>query len=77
VLIHSWYLRRIFWSDDFEDIMAIIDEEEEEYEQPTITQIVHALVIYGLVVIVGFFLLIGLANKPEQAKDSVNIEDTK
>ena len=41
MLIHSWYLRRIFWSDDYEDIMAIIDEEE-EYEQPTITQIVHA-----------------------------------
>jgi len=68
VLIHSWYLRRLFWSDDFEDIMAIIDKEEKEekYEQPTITQIVHALVIYGLVVIVGFFLLIGLSNHQEQ-----------
>ncbi len=53
--------------------MAIVDNEEEEYEQPTITQIVHALVIYGLVVIVGFFLLIGLANKPEQVNDNVKI----
>ena len=52
-------------------------EDDEKYEQPTITQIVHALVIYGLVVIVGFFLLIGLANKPEQVKDSVKVEDTK
>ena len=62
MLIHSWYLRRIFWSDDFEGTMAIVDEDD-KYEQPTITQIVHALVIYGLVVIVGFFLLIGLANQ--------------
>jgi len=30
-----------------------------------------------LKVIVGFFLLIGLANKPEQVKDSVKVEDTK
>ena len=52
-------------------------EDDEKYEQPTITQIVHTLVIYGLVVIVGFFLLIGLANKPEQVKDSVKVEDTK
>jgi len=37
----------------------------------------NRLVIYGLVVIVGFFLLIGLANKPEQVKDSVKVEDTK
>jgi len=73
VLIHSWYLRRIFWSDDFEDIMAIIDDDE-EYRKPDVTKIVHALVIYGLVVIVGFFLLIGLANKPEQVKDSVKVE---
>ena len=51
--------------------------EDDKYEQPTMTQIVHALVIYGLVVIVGFFLLIGLANKPEQVKDSVKVEDTK
>lgn len=38
-------------------------EDDDKYEQPTVTQIVHALVIYGLVVIVGFFLLIGLANQ--------------
>jgi len=52
-------------------------EDDDKYEQPTITQIVHAIVFYGLVVIVGFFLLIGLANKPEQVKDSVKVEDTK
>ena len=52
-------------------------EDDEKYEQPTITQIVHALIIYGLVVIVGFFLLIGLANKPEQVKDSVKVEVVK
>jgi hypothetical protein len=76
VLIHSWYLRRIFWSDDFEDIMAIIDDAE-KYEQPTITQIVHALVIYGLVVIVGFFLLIGLANNEKPVKETVKVEVTE
>ena len=53
--------------------MAIIDDDE-EYRKPDVTKIVHALVIYGLVVIVGFFLLIGLANKPEQVKDSVKVE---
>ena len=57
--------------------MAIIDEEEEKYEQPTITQIVHALIIYGLVVFLGFCLLIGLANKPEPVKDSVKVEVAK
>jgi hypothetical protein len=41
-------------------------EDDDKYEQPTITQIVHALVIYGLVVIVGFFILIGLSNHQEQ-----------
>jgi hypothetical protein len=41
-------------------------EDDDKYEQPTVSQIVHALVIYGLVVIVGFFLLIGLANHQEQ-----------
>ena len=54
------------------------NEDEDKYEQPTITQIVHALVIYGLVVIVGFFLLIGLANKPEQVtKNTVTMEERK
>lgn len=52
-------------------------DDDEKYEKPDVTQIVHALIIYGLVVIVGFFLLIGMANKPEQAKDSVKVEDTK
>ena len=46
-------------------------EDDEKYEQPTITQIVHALVIYGLVVIVGFFLLIGLANQHEQEATTI------
>ena len=40
--------------------------EDDKYEQPTITQIVHALVIYALVVLVGGFLLIGLSNHQEQ-----------
>ena len=46
-------------------------EDDEKYEQPTITQIVHALVIYGLVVIVGFFLLIGLSNHQEQEATAI------
>jgi len=36
-------------------------EDEDKYEQPTITQIVHALVIYGLVVLVEFFLLLSIS----------------
>ena len=52
-------------------------EDDDKYEQPTITQIVHALVFYGLLVIVGFFLLIVLANKPEQVKDTVKVEVVK
>lgn len=36
---------------------------EEEYEKPDVTKIVHALIIYALVVLVGGFLLIGLSNK--------------
>ncbi len=57
--------------------MAIIDKEEEKYEKPDVTKIVHALIIYALVVLVGGFILIGLSNKPEQVKDSVKVEDTK
>ena len=53
------------------------NENEDKYEKPDVTQIVHALVIYGLVVIVGFFLLIGLANQPEQVKDTVKVEVVK
>jgi hypothetical protein len=52
-------------------------EDDDKYEKPDVTQIVHALIIYGLVVFLGFCLLVGLANKPEQAKDSVKVEDTK
>jgi len=71
VLIHSWYLHRIFWSDDFEDIMAIIDNDEEEYKKQDITKIVHALIIYALVVLVGGFLLIGLSNHQEQEATAI------
>ena len=53
-------------------------EDDDKYEKPDVTQIVHALVIYGLVVIVGFFLLIGLANKPEPVtKNIVTMEERK
>ena len=52
-------------------------EDEDKYEKPDVTQIVHALIIYGLVVFVGFFLLIGMANQPEQVKDSVKVEVAK
>jgi len=54
------------------------NEDEEKYEKPDITQIVHALIIYGLVVFIGFFLLIVLANKPEQVtKNIVTMEERK
>ena len=52
-------------------------EDEDKYEQPTITQIVHALIIYGLVVIVGFFLLIGLANNEKPVKETVKVQVTE
>ena len=52
-------------------------EDDEKYEQPTITQIVHALVIYGLLVIVGFFLLIGLANNEKPEKETVKVQVTE
>ena len=56
----------------------IEDKNEDKYEKPDVTQIVHALVFYGLVVIVGFFLLIGLANHPEQVtKNIVTMEERK
>ena len=55
----------------------IEDKNEDKYEQPTITQIVHALIIYGLVVFIGFCLLMVLANKPEQVKDTVKVEVVK
>jgi len=46
-------------------------EDDDKYDKPDVTQIVHALVIYGLVVIVGFFLLIGLANHHEQEATAI------
>ena len=46
--------------------MAIIDNDEEEYKKQDITKIVHALIIYALVVLVGGFLLIGLSHHQEQ-----------
>ena len=52
-------------------------EDDDKYEQPTITQIVHALVIYGLLVIVGFFLLIGLANNEKPEKETVKVQVTE
>ena len=52
-------------------------EDDDKYEQPTVTQIVHALVIYGLVVIVGFFLLIGLAHNEKPVKETVKVEVTE
>ncbi len=56
----------------------IEDKDEDKYEKPDVTQIVHALIIYGLVVFIGFFLLIGLANKPEQVtKNIVTMEERK
>ena len=53
------------------------NEDDDKYEKPDVTQIVHALIIYGLVVFIGFFLLIGLANHPEQVKDTVKVEVVK
>jgi hypothetical protein len=56
----------------------IEDKNEDKYEKPDVTQIVHALIIYGLVVFIGFFLLIGLANHPEQVtKNIVTMEERK
>jgi len=52
-------------------------EDDDKYEKPDVTQIVHALIIYALVVFLGFCLLIGLANKPEPVKDSVKVEVAK
>ena len=53
----------------------IENENDDKYEKPDVTQIVHALVIYGLVVIVGFFLLIGLANKKQPNQDKVFLKE--
>ena len=54
------------------------NEDEDKYEKPDVTQIVHALIIYALVVFLGFCLLIGLANKPEPVtKNIVTMEERK
>ena len=45
-------------------------EDEEKYEKPDVTQIVHALIIYVLVVFFGFCLLIGLANQKQPNQDN-------
>ena len=70
----------VFYVGDMEHYYEVGDsmtEDEEKYEKPDVTQIVHALIIYGLVVFIGFFLLIVLANKPEQVKDTVKVEVVK
>jgi len=53
----------------------IEDKNEEKYEKPDVTQIVHALIIYGLVVFLGFCLLIGLANKKQPNQDKVFLKE--
>jgi hypothetical protein len=35
--------------------------DDDEYKKPDVTQIVHALIIYALVVLVGFFLLLSIS----------------
>ena len=51
------------------------NEDEEKYEKPDVTQIVHALIIYGLVVFFGFCLLIGLANQKQPNQDKVFLKE--
>ena len=51
------------------------NEDEDKYEKPDVTQIVHALIIYGLVVFLGFCLLIGLANKKQPNQDKVFLKE--
>lgn len=53
----------------------IEDKNEDKYEKPDVTQIVHALIIYGLVVFLGFCLLIGLANKKQPNQDKVFLKE--
>ena len=53
------------------------NEDDDKYEKPDVTQIVHALIIYGLVIFIGFCLFMVLANQPEQAKDTVKVEVVK
>ena len=53
----------------------IEDKNEDKYEKPDVTQIVHALIIYGLVVFFGFCLLIGLANQKQPNQDKVFLKE--
>ena len=46
-------------------------EDDDKYEKPDVTKIVHALIIYGLVVFLGFCLLVGLANHHEQEATTI------
>jgi len=50
-------------------------EDDDKYEKPDVTQIVHALIIYALVVFLGFCLLIGLANKKQPNQDKVFLKE--
>jgi hypothetical protein len=52
-------------------------EDDDKYEKPDVTQIVHALIIYGLVVFLGFCLLVGLANNEKPVKETVKVEVTE
>jgi hypothetical protein len=36
-------------------------DDDEKYEKPDVTEVVHALIIYALVVLVGFFLLVSIS----------------
>jgi hypothetical protein len=46
-------------------------EDDDKYEQPDVMKIVHALIIYALVVLVGGFILIGLSNHHEQEATAI------
>ena len=50
-------------------------EDDDKYEKPDVTQIVHALIIYGLVVFIGFCLLMVLANKKQPNQDKVFLKE--
>lgn len=52
--------------------MAIV-EDDEKYEQPTLEQKIMAIIIYTLVVGVGFCLLMGLSNYHEPVKSNIKI----
>lgn len=52
-------------------------EDDEKYEQPTLEQKIMAIIIYTLVVGVGFCLLMGLSNYQEPVKETVKVEVTE